>query len=208
MNATRAYHHGNLRQSLIDTALQVIEDKGHHALSLRDLAQGLGVSSAAPYRHFPDRDALLQACACEGVKRLREALLILTSGTEPAETKAREMCRAFLAFTENSPGLFMLIYDSGLIQQASDEDELGALLREIYETVARTLGACIAEQDSLLLQPRVIAMWSTLYGYARLRQGNMLKPYMIGTTSTTQIEAAVIATAIGMPFPESSGAVC
>lgn len=201
MNTTRTYHHGNLRQSLLDAALQVIEGKGHHALSLRDLAQGLGVSSAAPYRHFPDRDALLQACACEGVRRLREALLLLTSGTASAETKAREMCRAFLAFAKTQPGLFMLIYDSGMIQQAEDEDALGALLREIYEGVARTLGDCLAEQDPLLLQPRVIALWSTLYGYARLRQSNMLKPYMLGSASAEQIEAAVIAAATGMPCP-------
>lgn len=199
MNTTRTYHHGNLRQSLIDTALQVIECRGYHALSLRDLAQGLGVSSAAPYRHFPDRDALLQTCACEGVRRLREALLLLTSGTESAEIKAAAMCQAFLAFAETNPGLFMLIYDSGMIEQAEDEQTLGALLREIYETVARTLGDCLVEQDPLRLQPRVIALWSTLYGYARLRQSNMLKPYMLGAASAAQVEAAVIAAAIGMP---------
>lgn len=196
MSPARAYHHGNLRQSLIDAALQVIEARGYQALSLRDLAQTLGVSSAAPYRHFPDRDTLLRACASAGFRRLLETQQQVVSQHAAIESRALAMCHGFLTFAEQCPGLFILMYDAGLIQQADDEDELGQLLRRVYEGVAQTQRAVL---EGPLLQARVIAMWSTLYGYARLRQGNLLKRYMLGTASREQIERAVIAAALGLP---------
>ncbi len=200
MNETRAYHHGNLRQSLIDAALDAVEQNGYQGLSLRDLAQVLEVSRGAPYRHFADRDALLRACASEGFRRLLEAHREVAAGTGTAQDKARAACRAFLAFAEAQPGLFLLMYDSGLLQQAEDEDELGTLLQSVYAGIAATLREALEETDDDRLQARLIAMWSTLYGYARLRQSNMLKPYMLGSLTREQTEAAVIAAAIG-PLP-------
>ncbi|WP_342245155.1 TetR/AcrR family transcriptional regulator [Pseudomonas sp. OTU5201] len=200
MNETRAYHHGNLRQSLIDAALDAVEQNGYQGLSLRDLAQVLEVSRGAPYRHFADRDALLRACASEGFRRLLEAHREVAAGTGTAQDKARAACRAFLAFAEAQPGLFLLMYDSGLLQQAEDEDELGSLLQSVYMGIAASLREALEETDDDRLQARLIAMWSTLYGYARLRQSNMLKPYMLGSLTREQTEAAVIASAIG-PLP-------
>ncbi|MDH4653836.1 TetR/AcrR family transcriptional regulator [Pseudomonas sp. BN606] len=200
MNETRAYHHGNLRQSLIDAALEAVEQQGYQALSLRDLAQVLEVSRGAPYRHFADRDALLRACACEGFRRLLDAHGNTAQETGTAGDRARAACRAFLAFAEAQPGLFLLMYDSGLLQQAEDEDELGALLHQVYSGIATTLREALEESDDDRLQGRLIAMWSTLYGYARLRQSNMLKPYMLGALSREQTEAAVITAAVG-PLP-------
>ncbi|WP_052081104.1 TetR/AcrR family transcriptional regulator [Pseudomonas sp. ML96] len=202
MSSARNYHHGNLRQSLIDAALQVIEVGGYQALSLRDLAQAVGVSSAAPYRHFPDRDALLRACACEGFRRLLDAQQKVVEQFVTAESRALAMCQGFLAFAEDFPGLFILMYDAGLIQQAGDEDELGQLLHRVYDGVAQTQRLGQEKGESALLQARVIAMWSTLYGYARLRQGNMLKSYMLGSASREQIERAVIVAATGVYPPE------
>lgn len=198
MNETRAYHHGNLRQSLIDAALEAIEQQGYQALSLRDLAQAVGVSRAAPYRHFVDRDALLRACAGEGFRSLLEAHEAVVGNASPPEQKALEACRSFLAFAERRSGLFMLMYDSGLLQQMDDEDELGELLHRIYDGISQTLRDALAESDEDRLQARLVAMWSTLYGYARLRQSHMLKPYMVGTLRPEQIEAAVISAATGI----------
>src|SRR3569832_1650641 len=67
---TRPYHHGDLRNALIERALAVVEQGGDEAVSLRELAADLGVSRAAPYRHFPDRDALMAAVAARGFEEL------------------------------------------------------------------------------------------------------------------------------------------
>src|ERR1700678_4347619 len=64
------YHHGTLAPALVEAALKQVEQGGAEAVSLRDLAQSLGVSRAAPYRHFPDRDALLATVAARGFEDL------------------------------------------------------------------------------------------------------------------------------------------
>ena len=70
MNTKVAYHHGNLRQALMDEALMCIREQGADKLSLRALARQVGVSQAAPYRHFEDKVALLSALASDGFQRL------------------------------------------------------------------------------------------------------------------------------------------
>lgn len=200
MNETRSYHHGNLREELISAALQAIEESGHQALSLRDLALVVGVSRAAPYRHFSDRDALLRACAHSGFSRLQAVHRKVMEGDGTAQHKAQLVCQSFLAFSERQPQLFMLMYDSGLLQKIEEGDELGSLLHSTYDGVGATLAAALQETDETRLKARMIAMWSTLYGYAHLRQSHMLKPYMLKSLSQEQTEAAVIAAAIG-PLP-------
>lgn len=197
MKQTRPYHHGNLRQQLVNAALQAIESNGYQTVSLRDLAQAVGVSRAAPYRHFADRDALLRACALEGFQHLLAAHQDKMQGSGSAPEKAHRLCQTFLNFSADRPGLFMLMYDSGLMQQSEEEDELGSLLRGLYEDIASALAGALQECDERKLKARMIAMWSTLYGYARLRQSRMLKPYMVDPLSREQIENAVIAAAIG-----------
>src|SRR5262245_65940652 len=74
MSTSSSYHHGDLRQAVLQEAGEVLEKEGLDALSLRELARRAGVSHAAPYRHFPDRDALLAALAAEGFELLYRGL--------------------------------------------------------------------------------------------------------------------------------------
>src|SRR5690349_14111931 len=71
---SRAYHHGDLRQALIQSALQLLRDEGPEALTLRAVARAAGVSQTAPYRHFADRRALVGAVAEDGFRRLKQAM--------------------------------------------------------------------------------------------------------------------------------------
>lgn len=197
MNETKNYHHGNLRQALIDAALEVVERDGYQALSLRELAQLLGVSRGAPYRHFADRDALLAACAMEGFRQLMAASQAMTEAVSDSMQRAHAMGTAFIAFAEAQPGLFMLMFDSGLLNQAQDNDELGELLRQTYEQVSETVAATLEVTDPTTLRLRMIGMWSTLYGYARLRQSRMLKPYMLEGVTAEDARQAVLDAAFG-----------
>src|ERR1700753_2904247 len=70
MPSSWPYHHGRLREALLEQAMKTVRDGGADALSLRELARGVGVSHAAPRRHFPDRRALLDALALEGFAQL------------------------------------------------------------------------------------------------------------------------------------------
>ena len=96
-----AYHHGDLRNALIAAALAAVEQDGPDAVSLRDLAQNLGVSRAAPYRHFEDRDALLAAVAA------RRFEVLQTSATRrrwSARAMARTSCGRQARSISTSPG--------------------------------------------------------------------------------------------------------
>ena len=101
--AGRGYHHGNLRQALLDEALALIEAGEEQGVSLRTVAARAGVSNAAPYRHFQDREALMAAVATIGFDRLRESLgRARESAGEGAELLA--MATAYLAFASKMFG--------------------------------------------------------------------------------------------------------
>ncbi len=82
--ATRTYHHGNLRAALLDRAERTLSERGVAGLSLRELARDVGVSHAAPRRHFADRQALLDALAEEGFARLGREMEEAIAGAGPA----------------------------------------------------------------------------------------------------------------------------
>ena len=90
MRTARAYHHGDLRAALVAAAQAAVEADGPEAVSLRDIAQSLGVSTAAPYRHFPDRRALLAEVAALGFRDLcaayAQAQATATASRSPTAT--------------------------------------------------------------------------------------------------------------------------
>jgi AcrR family transcriptional regulator len=192
MSQSTPYHHGNLREALLGAAQQVVESQGHQALSLREIAQELEVSRGAPYRHFADRDALLKAVAASGFTQLLDAHAGILEQYQDRQQRALESGRVFLAFTQAHPRLFMLMFDSGVLPTASDSDELGKQLKKTYETVGATVREAWPEAPDDEIRLALISMWSTLYGFARLRLDLSLKPYMYGDLSPQQAEDAVL----------------
>src|SRR6188474_3506406 len=81
--AARPYHHGDLRQALVDAAIDLLREEGPEALTLRGAARAAGVSQAAPYRHFKDRRALVAAVADDCFRRLRLAMSESASQSPP-----------------------------------------------------------------------------------------------------------------------------
>lgn len=195
MTEARPYHHGNLRESLIDAALDVVERLGHQAVSLRELAQALEVSRGAPYRHFADREALLKAVAVRGFEQLLQAQADIAQAQPDKHRRVADAGRSFLAFTEAHPRLFMLMFDSTLLDQAPEDDELAASLQANYQAVGLTVGAVMAGASEDRVRLTLITLWSTLYGFARLRLESNLKSYMYGNLSRQDVEEAIIAAA-------------
>ena len=111
MSPTRPYHHGNLRAALLEQAARTVDERGVQALSLRELAREVGVSHAAPRRHFPDRQALLDAIGEDGFERLGAAL---ASAVEHAGTafgaRLHALALAFIAFAGDHPALLELMF--------------------------------------------------------------------------------------------------
>src|SRR5947207_6649499 len=105
--AERAYHHGNLREALIQAARELIKEKGPGGFTFADAARSAGVSSAAPYRHFRDRDALLADVARRGFDLFADALDRAWDDGRPDPFSAFEtLGRAYLAFARKEPAYY------------------------------------------------------------------------------------------------------
>src|SRR3954451_25021195 len=111
--ATRPYHHGNLRAELLERAVEVVSERGVDALSLRELARDVGVSHAAPRRHFADRQALLVALAEDGFDRLGRSLTVAIDGAGGSfGARAAALAGAYVRFATEHAALLELMFAS------------------------------------------------------------------------------------------------
>ncbi|MFF7869125.1 TetR/AcrR family transcriptional regulator [Streptomyces qaidamensis] len=129
---SRPYHHGDLRSALLASAERTLREKGAGALSLRELARDIGVSHAAPGRHFKDKQALLNALALAGYERLTRALTAVDDPALPLEPRLVALARAYLGFATENAELLELMF-------ARKHDPDAA--EEMAAAVDRTAGA-------------------------------------------------------------------
>lgn len=117
----RAYHHGNLRSELLTRAWEVVDADGVDALSLRQLARDIGVSHGASARHFRDKQALLDALAVEGFRRLNVSLADAVDGTSPFAERFRAAGDAYVGFAVAHPAILSAMYAAKHHPEASAE---------------------------------------------------------------------------------------
>lgn len=109
----QTYHHGNLRTALLEAAAQTLRDGGVDQLSLRELARQVGVSHAAPRRHFPDRQALLDALAVSGFERIRDELRSALDAADADFTgRFRAVALTYVRFATEDSALLELMFTS------------------------------------------------------------------------------------------------
>jgi AcrR family transcriptional regulator len=125
MQNKRGYHHGSLKQALIDAALEILAEGGPAALTLTEAARRAGVSPAAPYRHFSGRDALISELARRGFETFGARIeTAWDEGRPDAKSAMRAMCAAYLKFAQDEPGLYAAMF--GQAQTLADPGAGGA----------------------------------------------------------------------------------
>ncbi|HEY0437416.1 MAG TPA: TetR/AcrR family transcriptional regulator [Phenylobacterium sp.] len=187
----QGYHHGDLRAGLIKAAQAAVEQGGPEAISLRELAEGLGVSRAAPYRHFADRRALLAEVAAQGFEDLAAAYDRAQAAAPDPTAALRETARAYLALAFGRPGLFRLMFDSDLLGADAPE----SLLRPAaaaWEGLRRAVAAVDPQASVRDISRRTITGWSTLHGFIALVQGGRLKGFMTEPLSESEMVEAIL----------------
>ena len=174
-SGTNRYHHGDLPAALIRSATALVEEEGLEAFTLREVSRRVGVSHAAPYRHFADRQALLAAVAEEGFTGLGSATRAAFE-VEPDITDAfLAVGRTYVRFAVSRPVLFRLMFDPSL-------DEARPTLTDAKQAAfAVLLGAVAAAQAAGVLRSgdladTAIAAWSTVHGLANLLIDRALEP--------------------------------
>lgn len=166
----RGYHHGNLREALITAALDLIGQKGPAGFTFAEAARHAGVSAAAPYRHFRDRDALMADVAKRGFELFSQRLEAAWDNAKPSPLRALErMGIAYLAFAREEPAYFSAMFESGLstsqhaeLMQAG-EQAIGAL-RKACEAIVATLPAEKRPPPMMM----ALHIWSLSHGIASL----------------------------------------
>lgn len=172
---TPAYHHGNLRESLIEAALKRLSEQTVETLSLRDLARLVGVSIAAVYRHFPNKDALLAEVAVDGFKRLIEQWERHLPSVKKvgAEERFRRLGESYVAFALASPAHYRLMFVHGDLRRFPD---LQAAAESCFAYVLCTAADVVREagaEDRWTL-PMANAAWALVHGYVMLALGGRL----------------------------------
>ena len=172
----RPYHHGDLHRGLVDAARRILESDGPNALSLRAVAREAGVSPAAPYHHFKDKNELLDAVAMEGWDALGAALAEARDKAGPDGIIIAELGVAYVCFARDNPALYRVMYErsrdkDALPEDMRDDDESAyCLVRETFREVA---GPDISEMD---IELATIAAWCAAHGLAEMSGFNQFIP--------------------------------
>jgi AcrR family transcriptional regulator len=167
---SRGYHHGNLREALIRAALELIAQKGSAGFTFADAARWAGVSPAAPYRHFRDRDDLLANVALRGFEQFAVILAqAWDEGRPDSLTALDRMGKAYLAFAHKEPAYYSAMFESGIPADTTPElraagDRAFAVLREAAEKVCAQMPQK-TRPPALML---ALHIWSLSHGIASL----------------------------------------
>jgi AcrR family transcriptional regulator len=185
------YHHGDLHRALIDAALHLIANQGIEALTLREVAQQVGVSRMAPYRHFADKSALLAAVAEEGFRILKQQLdQTAQTQTDPLE-KLQAIGVTYVRYAVNHAAHYRVMFGTKI----ADKQSYPALLqvaRDTFDVLVQTLVQCqqsgLARSANPTQQAQIA--WSLVHGLSMLAIDGQLA----ATGCSSPEELATVAT--------------
>lgn len=198
----RGYHHGNLREALIQAALELISHKGPAGFTFAEAARYAGVSPAAPYRHYRDRDSLMADVARRGFERFAAALASAWDDGRPTPSAAFDrLGRAYLGFARAEPAYFSAMFESGLdlksfpaVQDAADS--AFAVLRDACGVLAATLPPD-RRPPALMM---ALHIWSLAHGIASLFGRGDAARRAIPMSPEELLEAATLVYLQGLGF--------
>ena len=164
--ARKSYHHGDLRDALLEAAEEQLRKSGRAGLSLRKLGRALGVTPGAPYRHFEDKDALLAALCALGFRRLTATMADAQEGCTDSEDRLRRGGIGYITFAWTHPALFRLMFGWMPSKNVPELSESG---QAAFKGLLDILEAC--DRDGLLsksIEDSVLLTWSAVHGAAFL----------------------------------------
>ena len=189
-----SYHHGNLREVLLEAARKLIEQHGALGFSLTEAARLAGVSPAAPYRHFRDRDALLAEVARVGFERFAARLDDAWNNGVPTPLSAFEnLGRAYLAFARDEPASYAVMFESELAG-SGDPAQSPAAERafDVLNRAATALCRGLPEAERPPVKLLSLHIWATSHGVATLFAQSGLQAAKVPITPEEILESAML----------------
>jgi AcrR family transcriptional regulator len=185
----KPYHHGDLRHALIQAGLELLSEGGAAALELRKVARRAGVSHAAPYRHFADKQTLVAAINAEGFRWLAERIQsTLQEAPGDVFEQLQAIARAYVEFARQHPWLMREMF-SGLTVEREAFPDLSTASKAVFKLYVEVVKRGQEEGRMIDGDPGALAgvLWSLLHGVAMLTIENQMRPYTDGPDGAEQV---------------------
>lgn len=174
------YHHGNLRTAVLSAAHKLMKEEGTQAITLRRIAKEVGVSQNAPYSHFKDKAALLDALAADGFQGLIHSMQEASETTKTPSELLQAIGKVYVEYALSNPELFQLMFNaqpstkptSDALQQASAESF--QVLRNAVANVQAKDGMMESDLDGVSTTIATISAWAIVHGLSQLLLENKL----------------------------------
>jgi AcrR family transcriptional regulator len=200
----RGYHHGNLKEALLQAALDLIGQKGAAGFTFADAARMAGVSPAAPYRHFRDRDELLSSIAQRGFEQFEQALGgAWDDGRPDTMTAFERVGKAYLAFAREEPAYYSAMFESGVPSDANPQlltagERAFGIIRAAAERLAALVPPGTPRPPAMMM---ALHFWSMSHGIASLFSRGDAARRKLPMTPEELLEAEVLIYLRGLGFP-------
>jgi Transcriptional regulator len=193
-----AYHHGALRDALIEAAEAILAESGVERFSLREAARRAGVTAAASAHHFGSAAGLLTEVAIRGYGALTGTLRAARDGGATPAARLRAMGVAYAAFALAYPGLFKLMYRKDLLL---DTEALHLAAREALSELSNAVAAYRPDYSPAELNQAVLGAWSVVHGFAHLALDKRLTGRLAGVDAATAVETT-LPSILAMLYPD------
>jgi AcrR family transcriptional regulator len=200
----RGYHHGNLKEALIRAALELIAQKGPAGFTFAEAARWAGVSPAAPYRHFRDRDELLADVARRGFDQFEAALTSAWNGGRPDPSTAFDRVgKAYLQFAKREPAYYSAMFEAGIPLDPNPElREAGERAFAVLRTATEQLIAAMPAKKRPPVLMMALHIWALSHGVASLFGRGDAAKRALPMSAEELLEAAVLVYLRGLGVPE------
>jgi AcrR family transcriptional regulator len=166
----KTYHHGDLKNALIAAGIEILAQEGAHALSLRKVAQKAGVSHAAPYAHFADKQALIAAISTAGYQKVQARVerVLHEDGNDPVQLLVRTGWE-YVQFALTEPEHFKITF-SGVVEKEKDYPALVEAAQKSFGLLTQVVAKC---QEAGVLRPgptdlTAVSVWGAIHGFVTL----------------------------------------
>lgn len=190
VEASKKYHHGDLRSALIEAATDILDEEGIAKLSLRGVARRAGVSQAAPYHHFENKHALLSAVAAEGFKGLRASMKKYAEAN--SDDPFQGVGVGYVVFAVENAALFRLMQGPYFTCEEPSPDLLAAS-EASRGVLLSSIAAAYPEASEKEVKVKAAASWSIVHGLATLLLDGRMQTLFDEPTDIEEIATSVTA---------------
>ncbi len=165
------YHHGNLKDALVQTALEMVENDGVESITLRDLTKKIGTSRSALYRHFDSKDELMKAVVKAGFEKFHNFIAPAIMNNESVLNKLYAVGKSYIEFAIKNPNLYRMMFGHELQNEREDscdikDEDDAPSFHALVSLVVEAQNSKLFKKDDPILQSTVI--WSMMHGLVKL----------------------------------------